>query len=68
MGSKIPVIGKPNMLAITGMHDRDLLEVREYHISTLVEATRRHDSDTMQAAVDWIVALTSEMRLRGGAL
>lgn len=65
MGSKIPPIGPPNFRAINGMDDLDIVRVREYHIVKLVSARRARDSDTMEAAIDWIVALTSEMRLRG---
>ena len=66
MGSRVPEIQRPNHVAIAGMPPRDLFEVREYYIVRLVDARRRNDSDTLEAAIDWVVALTAEMRLRGG--
>lgn len=66
MATQIPEIRKLNMPAIASMPDHDLLEAREYHIACLVKAYRAHDSDTTKAAVEWVVVLTSEMRLRGG--
>ena len=68
MGSKVPPIGRPNHIAIAGMQPRDLLMAREYYIIRLVDARRRNDSDTLDAAIDWVVALTSEMRLRGSSV
>lgn len=68
MATQIPPIEKPNMIAIAGMPDRDLLEVREYHLACMLKAHRRNDSDTLKCAVEWVVALTSEMRLRGPSL
>ena len=47
------------------MPGKDLLKVREYYIVRLISARRKNDSDTLEACVDWIVALTGEMRLRG---
>jgi len=66
MGTRVPIIGKPNFIAISGMEPRDIFEAREYYIVRLVGARRQNDSDTIEACIDWIVALTSEMRLRGG--
>lgn len=66
MASKLRPIEKPNCVAIAGMPPRDLFEVREYYIVRLVSAWRDNDADTLQAAIEWIVTLTSEMRLRGG--
>ncbi len=66
MASKIPEIGKPNFRAIAAMPSGDVLKSREYYIVVLVLARRQKDSDTTEACIDWIVALTSEMRLRGG--
>ena len=67
MASGIRPIGKPNYLGITSMRGADLVEAREYYLTVLVTASRKKDSDTLKAAVDWIVALTSEMRLRGAS-
>lgn len=66
MGTMVPPLGKPNYRAIAGMEPRDLFEAREYYIVCLVKARRGNDSDTLEVCVDWIVALTSEMRIRGG--
>lgn len=67
MGTKLRPIERPNYIAIAGMPPRDLFEVREYYIVRLVGAQRHNDADTTKAAIEWIVALTAEMRLRGGA-
>lgn len=67
MGTKVPPIQRPNYIAIAGIDDSDLLVVREYYITRLVRAKRDNDSDTIEAALEWLVALTGEMRIRGGA-
>lgn len=67
MASKLRPIGRPNYIGIAGMRASDIVTAREYYIVRLVEARRRNDSDTLEAAIDWVVALTSEMRLRGGS-
>ena len=67
MATEVPPIGKPNHLAITGMRPDDLVKAREYYILKLVAAWRKRDSDTTEACLDWIVALVSEMRLRGSS-
>lgn len=66
MASKIPPIGKTNHVAIAGMASGDLLRAREYYILRIIRARREDDSDTLEIAIDWLVSLTSEMRLRGG--
>lgn len=66
MATKVPTIGKPNYRAIAGMDARDLFEAREFYIFALVQAFRAKDADTVQAAAEWISAMTSEMRMRGG--
>ena len=65
MASKLRPIERVNYLGISGMPPGDLIRAREYYIVRLVSAHRDHDSDTTRAAIEWIVALTSEMRLRG---
>jgi len=65
MASKLPPIERPNYAAIASMDGGDLLRVREYYIVRIVTARRLNDSDTLAAAIDWLVALTGEMRLRG---
>ena len=67
MATRVPPITKPNMVAIAGMEGRDILSVREYYIARLLDSRRRQDADTIEVCLDWIVALTSEMRLRGGS-
>jgi len=62
----MPPLGRPNMVAISGMAAKDLFELREYYIVKLVQAHRAHDSDTVVVCLDWISALVSEMRMRGG--
>lgn len=64
MGSKVPKIGKPNFIAIAGMIDEDVFGVREYYIVCLAKARAIKHKDTLDACIDWIVALTSEMRQR----
>lgn len=66
MGTKVPIIGRPNYRAIAGMQPADLVKVREYYIVRIVAAKRSNDSDTLESCIDWLVALTGEMRLRGG--
>lgn len=66
MGSRVPPMGRPNYVAIAGMDPDDLLRVREYYILRIVAAKRHGDADTLAAALDWLDALVSEMRLRGG--
>ena len=68
MASTVIPIGKPNYVAIAGMQDDDLMKTREYYIVILVSAHRRHDSDTIGIGLDWLEALTSEMRVRGSPL
>lgn len=68
MSTQVPPIGKPNFIAIAGMSPGDLIKAREYYIVRMVSARRSHDSDTLEAVIDWIVALTGEMRLRGGTM
>lgn len=63
--TKVPPIGRPNFIAIANMPHGDVFKVREYYIVRLVTARRSNDSDTMECCIDWIVALTAEMRLRG---
>jgi hypothetical protein len=65
MGTQIQPIGRPNHRAIASMDANDLLKVREYYIVRLVSARRSNDSDTLESCIDWLVALTSEMRMRG---
>lgn len=67
MGSKVPPIGRPNYVAIAGMDNDDLIRVREYYIVRIIAARRAGDADTLRAALEWLDALVSEMRLRGGA-
>lgn len=67
MSSKVPTIGRPNYRAITGMDARDLFEAREFYIFALVQAYRANDADTLKTAAEWISAMTSEMRIRGGS-
>lgn len=67
MASKIPPMGAPNVRAISQMDDSDVLRAREYYIVKLVSAHRARDADTREVAIEWIVTLTSEMRLRGGS-
>ena len=64
MASKLPDIGRPNFIAIAGMIDKDVFQVREYYIVCLVKAGALKDKDTTEVCIDWIVALTSEMRQR----
>lgn len=66
MATKVPPIGRPNYRALVGMEPGDLVRAREYYIVRLISARRSNDSDTLEACIDWVVALTSEMRLRGG--
>lgn len=67
MTTQVPLIGRPNYRAIAGMDNRDVVRAREFYIVKLVTARRGNDSDTMEACIDWIVALTGEMRMRGGS-
>ena len=67
MASKIPPIGKVNYIAIAGMEPGMVFKVREYYIVRIVSARRSNDSDTIEVCLDWIVALTAEMRIRGGS-
>lgn len=66
MATKVPPIGRPNFRAIATMHARDLFEAREYYIVRIVSAFRANDADTLNAALEWLNALCSEMMLRGG--
>lgn len=66
MATKVPPIGRPNYVAIAGMPPGDIFKVREYYIVRMVSARRTNDSDTLECCIDWIVALTGEMRLRAG--
>jgi hypothetical protein len=66
MGSRVPLIARPNHIAICGMPDSDLAKVREYYLVQLVNARITKDLDTQGACIDWVVSLTSEMRIRGG--
>jgi hypothetical protein len=50
------------------MSNEDLLRVREYYIVVLVSARRKNDSDTIEICLDWLVALTGEMRIRGNPM
>ena len=65
MASKIPPMGRPNIKVMSEIDDDDIVRAREYYIVKLVSAYRSRDADTLKVAVEWIVALTSEMRLRG---
>lgn len=67
MATKVPPIGRPNYIAIAGMDRDDLIRVREYYILRIIAAKRTNDSDTLTAALEWLDALVSEMRLRGNA-
>lgn len=49
----------------------DILQTRELWISSLVNHWRRRNVDTeaddgVKLAIEWVVALTGEMRIRGG--
>lgn len=65
MASKIPKISRVNYMAIAAMEDGDIFKTREYYIVVLVKARRINCSDTLEDCINWIVALTAEMRLRG---
>lgn len=66
MATQVPIIGRPNYRAIAGMPPADIVRAREFYLVKMITARRGKDTDTLLACVDWIEALTSEMRLRGG--
>ena len=54
-----------NIRAMNTMLDSDLMTAREFYIFQIMKARRANDSDTLEAAIDWLCALTGEMQLRG---
>jgi hypothetical protein len=49
------------------MLDADLVKVREYYLVQLVNARQAKNLDTQLACIEWVVSLTSEVRIRSGA-
>ncbi len=60
----------PSQAALAGMPPGDILEVREMWIASMVNHWRRRNldpdsDDNLKLSIEWIVALTGEMRIRG---
>lgn len=61
-------IGAPNHRAIATMPPQQLFKTREMWIAKFCTVWRAQKSDEIKQCSEWIVALTSEMRLRGGGV
>ena len=64
--------GHPSQAALAGMPAADILQVREMWIASLVNHWRKRNSnadssDGIELAIEWVAALTGEMRIRGSA-
>lgn len=66
-GGRVP-IASPNYRAIATMPPQQLFQTREMWIAKLCTEYRSKNSDAIEQCLEWVVALTSEMRLRGGTI
>ncbi|MCG8433479.1 MAG: hypothetical protein MJA83_05565 [Gammaproteobacteria bacterium] len=59
------LLPSPSQAAIAGMPGGDVLRCRELWLNKLITEWNASHKDAVDQCIEWIVALTSEMRLRG---